>query len=212
MAPSDHLPKKASKRRLQEKTSSRKKAKIQHNADDLPWKTVSRPQEAGLDGDDGILELEEVDGVEVVYEDTEGGRVARFKVPLYKLPPHPTNFDQVSVNEDLDAPMEPLPQNNEGDRSERHESPIVPVEEVVPFDCGCIHYYIRRILMLTRSRRIVACMAQALATSTTLESNSCERVPLSNTHSGRVSAFCTRRKGYSRSCANCPCIYSHHQN
>lgn len=36
--------------------------------------------EAGLGGDDGILELEEVDGVEVVYETTESGRVARFQV------------------------------------------------------------------------------------------------------------------------------------
>lgn len=69
------------KRRLDDKTSSRKKAKFQHpTVDGLPWKAVLRPQEAGLDGDDGILELEEVDGVEVVYEDTEGGRVARFNV------------------------------------------------------------------------------------------------------------------------------------
>ena len=60
---------------------SRKKTKIVHkNPDDLPWKTVKRPVVAGLDGDDGILELEEVEDVEVVYEETEGGRVARFNV------------------------------------------------------------------------------------------------------------------------------------
>jgi ATP-dependent RNA helicase DDX24/MAK5 len=86
MVTSDHFPKKASKRRLQEKGSSRKKAKVRHHtADDLPWKAVTRPQEAGLDGDDGILELEEVDGVEVVYEDTEGGRVARFNVFSFRF-------------------------------------------------------------------------------------------------------------------------------
>lgn len=62
-------------------THSRKKVKIQHRTtSDLPWKTVSRPVEAGLDGDDGILDLEEVEGIEVVYEDIEGGRVARFNV------------------------------------------------------------------------------------------------------------------------------------
>ncbi|KAJ3862205.1 ATP-dependent RNA helicase [Lentinula novae-zelandiae] len=59
--------------------SSRKKIKVEHDgADSLPWTTVSRPVETALDGDDGILELEEVEGVEVTYEETESGRVARF--------------------------------------------------------------------------------------------------------------------------------------
>ncbi|KAK0237853.1 ATP-dependent RNA helicase [Armillaria nabsnona] len=62
-------------------SSSRKKIKIQHNnADDLAWTTVKRPFEAGVGGDDGILELEEVEDVEVIYEETEKGRVARFNV------------------------------------------------------------------------------------------------------------------------------------
>lgn len=47
---------------------------------DLPWKTLSKPSQAGFEGDDGILWLEEVDNVEVVYEETEKGRVAKFKV------------------------------------------------------------------------------------------------------------------------------------
>ena len=74
--------KSAIKRKLSSKlTSSRKKQKIQHrNADDLPWKTVKRLAESGLGGDDGILELEEVEGVEVVYETTDGGRVVKFNV------------------------------------------------------------------------------------------------------------------------------------
>ncbi|KAG6335504.1 hypothetical protein ID866_3576 [Astraeus odoratus] len=57
--------------------SSRKRIKSScSSVDGLPWKTVTGP----LDGDDGILELEEVDDVEVVYEDTEQGRVFKFNV------------------------------------------------------------------------------------------------------------------------------------
>ncbi|KAF5314780.1 hypothetical protein D9611_007158 [Ephemerocybe angulata] len=59
----------------------RKKVKVSSsNLEDLPWKTLSRPMETGLDGDDGILDLEEVEGVEIVYEETENGKVAMFKV------------------------------------------------------------------------------------------------------------------------------------
>jgi ATP-dependent RNA helicase DDX24/MAK5 len=59
-----------------------KRLKIQHrSADDLPWKSVSRPVEAGIGFDDGILDFEEVEGVEVIYEtNTDGGRVVKFNV------------------------------------------------------------------------------------------------------------------------------------
>ncbi|KIJ61810.1 hypothetical protein HYDPIDRAFT_115264 [Hydnomerulius pinastri MD-312] len=58
-----------------------KKVKVQSaSLDGLPWKSVSRPVETGLDGDDGILELEEVDDVEIIYEETDGGRVVKFNV------------------------------------------------------------------------------------------------------------------------------------
>lgn len=62
--------------------STRKRAKSQHlSTNDLPWKTVHRAHEAGLDSElDGIMELEEVEGVEIVYEETETGRVAKFNV------------------------------------------------------------------------------------------------------------------------------------
>ena len=90
--PSLHHPGKALllKRRKQDKIlSPRKKAKTEHlSLHDLPWTTLRRPQVAGLDGDDGILELEEVEGVEVVYEETEGGRVARFIVRIISVYPH----------------------------------------------------------------------------------------------------------------------------
>ncbi|KAJ6487917.1 ATP-dependent RNA helicase [Mycena sanguinolenta] len=70
-----------SKRRRQNDSSARKRTKIRHKtADALPWKVVKRPEETGMGGDDGILELEEVDDVEVVYEVTEAGRVATFNV------------------------------------------------------------------------------------------------------------------------------------
>ncbi|KAJ7439358.1 ATP-dependent RNA helicase [Mycena latifolia] len=70
-----------SKRRIQDNSLARKRAKTRHKtADALPWKAVARPVEAGMGGDDGILELEEVDDVEVVYEDTEAGRVVTFNV------------------------------------------------------------------------------------------------------------------------------------
>ncbi|KAF8438991.1 P-loop containing nucleoside triphosphate hydrolase protein [Boletus edulis BED1] len=58
-----------------------KKIKVQHRSlDKLPWKSVARPVETVLDGDDGILELEEVDNVEVVYEEKDGGKVIKFNV------------------------------------------------------------------------------------------------------------------------------------
>lgn len=72
-----------SKRRLQNGSSARKRSKTGHTtADALPWKVVKRPVETGAGGDDGILELEEVDDVEVVYKDTEAGRVVTFNVSV----------------------------------------------------------------------------------------------------------------------------------
>ena len=70
----------SAKRKLREKSvPSRKKVKTHHTLDGRPWKRVTRPLETGL-GDDWILELEEVENVEVEYEETERGKVARFKV------------------------------------------------------------------------------------------------------------------------------------
>lgn len=77
------MAKAASKRKSETPSQiSRKKAKTTHlAAGELPWKVIATPKEAGLGNDfDGILELEEVDGIEVVYEETVGGKVPRFKV------------------------------------------------------------------------------------------------------------------------------------
>lgn len=73
---------KAHKRKVASKhVGANKKLKTQHNrTDELPWKLVSRPFEAGVGGDDGILEFEEVDNVEVVYEETSGGKLVKFNV------------------------------------------------------------------------------------------------------------------------------------
>ena len=61
-------------------TKARKKAKTDFGSlatiDALPWRTLSH---TGTD-DDGIFELEEVDNVQVVYEETPEGRVATFRV------------------------------------------------------------------------------------------------------------------------------------
>ena len=72
------------KRKVTGRTNgSRKKAKVVHHSiDTLPWKTISRPRETGMAGDDGILELEEIDGVEVIYEEKDHGRIATFKVSV----------------------------------------------------------------------------------------------------------------------------------
>ncbi|KAH9922487.1 P-loop containing nucleoside triphosphate hydrolase protein [Fomitopsis serialis] len=64
------------------KLAARKKAKTAHlSVDELPWKAVARPRETSAAGAfDGMLELEEVSDVEVVYEETEAGKIIKFKV------------------------------------------------------------------------------------------------------------------------------------
>lgn len=63
---------------------ARKKAKTESGSlaviDALPWRTLSHAGVFGNAYDDGILELEEVDNVQVVYDETPGGRLATFKV------------------------------------------------------------------------------------------------------------------------------------
>ncbi|KAJ3559382.1 hypothetical protein NM688_g382 [Phlebia brevispora] len=88
------------------KTSSssaapRKKAKTEHlSVDDLPWKVVSHKQEAGLHTAlEGVMELEEVDGVEVVYEETEAGKVAKFNVCTHFAAAGLANLNSVQVVE-----------------------------------------------------------------------------------------------------------------
>ncbi|KAH7887065.1 ATP-dependent RNA helicase [Phlebopus sp. FC_14] len=81
--------------------SSSKKIKVQYaSLDGLPWKSVSRAIDTGLDGDDGILELEEVDDVEIVYEETSSGRVVKFNV-LDKQDDGKRDGDQTDVDRSL---------------------------------------------------------------------------------------------------------------
>ena len=79
----------SSKRKLNSHLPARKRSKSQHvdnsyshSLENLPWKSVSRPSQTGIamDGDDGILDLEEVDNVEVLFEQTDTGRVVKFNV------------------------------------------------------------------------------------------------------------------------------------
>jgi ATP-dependent RNA helicase DDX24/MAK5 len=50
---------------------------------DLPWRSVKGPRKTDL-GED-MLEVEEVEDVEVIYEETAAGRVAKFRVRLIRL-------------------------------------------------------------------------------------------------------------------------------
>ncbi|KAH9478349.1 ATP-dependent RNA helicase MAK5 [Psilocybe cubensis] len=113
----------ANKRKISNHLSlSRKKAKHQHRtADELPWKTVSRPSKTGLGGDDGILELEEVEGVEVIYENTEGGRVAKFNVV----------GDVASENEE---PNENQQNHYDTPAAVEEEDEPISFEDLPPFD------------------------------------------------------------------------------
>lgn len=70
----------ALKRKKSIGADGRKRPRLERTAEELPWKKSHRPLETGLGGDDGILELEEVAGVEVVYEMTQGGKLAKFCV------------------------------------------------------------------------------------------------------------------------------------
>ena len=66
-------------------SSIAKRVKINHVLrDDLPWKKVLKPCEADLGtGMEGFLELEEVDDVDVVFEEMDTGRAVKFKVCTY---------------------------------------------------------------------------------------------------------------------------------
>jgi ATP-dependent RNA helicase DDX24/MAK5 len=57
----------------------RKTSSMEHKLDDLDWKEVQRPSAAGIDEAGGMLMLEEVDNVEVYYEETPKGKVAKFR-------------------------------------------------------------------------------------------------------------------------------------
>lgn len=60
--------------------SKRQKVAKKHLAlDELAWKVVERPSAAGIDEEGGMLMLEEVDDVEVYYEETENGKIAKFR-------------------------------------------------------------------------------------------------------------------------------------
>jgi hypothetical protein len=83
--PPVHMAAVSDKRRSPSPISSpSKKRKTAHiSLDDLSWKSVVCTRTAGLDFDDGLLDLEEVGGVQVVYEQTANGRVATFLVRVF---------------------------------------------------------------------------------------------------------------------------------
>ena len=95
-------------------SSIAKRVKTKHVlTDDLPWKKVVKPREADLgSGLDGFLALEEEDDVEVVYEDTDAGRVVKFQVHADEGNDGEVSTGQSSVameeKVDVDALPEPV--------------------------------------------------------------------------------------------------------
>ncbi|KAI0676448.1 DEAD-domain-containing protein [Trametes maxima] len=94
-------------------SSIAKRAKTKHvTADDLQWQKTSQPREADLGtGLEGFLDLEEVDDVDVVYEETENGRVVRFEVKNVggKALPHKIGEPSEVLEETLDIDTLPEP-------------------------------------------------------------------------------------------------------
>ena len=91
-----HMSKNQSKGKKPGRTSnsvnpSNKRKRNVESVNELPWKRISSRHFRSEDlGDDaGMLEIDEVSDVEVVYEEEEGGRVAKFRVSAY--------FDLVGV-------------------------------------------------------------------------------------------------------------------
>ena len=134
MGGSDATKKIGLKRKGTAKTSlPRKKAKIQHrSADYLPWKAVSRPFEAGTGFDDGILDFEEVEGVEVVYESTDGGRVVKFNVSFISERLYPINSLVYQVITD-ETEAQSTENHNGVSQQETEQEP--EIEPIVTFDC-----------------------------------------------------------------------------
>ncbi|PVG01923.1 DEAD-domain-containing protein [Serendipita vermifera] len=95
--------------------------------DELDWKVVERPAEAGIDEAGGMLMLEEVEGVDVCYEDTPKGRVARFKQANQKI--------QKSSGTRIQAEIEDVGDVSEsGDQEEETEFDDLQLPEWMPFE------------------------------------------------------------------------------
>ncbi|KZS98247.1 DEAD-domain-containing protein [Sistotremastrum niveocremeum HHB9708] len=95
-------------------------------ADELPWKKVARSSAAGVGENEGMLLLEEIDGVDVVYEGSGEGKVVRFNMTKEPVMAEAgdesgseewNGIDETTLQADpeaLDAPAEshsPLPVN-----------------------------------------------------------------------------------------------------
>ena len=114
----------------------RKKAKFQHrSADDLPWKSVSRPSEAGIGFDDGILDFEEVAGVEVIYETTDGGKFIKFNVSFISVCFYLIHSFIYQVIADEKDEAEDKSMQNEDDISQQETEQELVIEPIMTFDC-----------------------------------------------------------------------------
>lgn len=121
------------KRKLPSTSTSNKKPKTSSlsstlcSANDLPWKTVSRKYAPGVDVEEGFLGLEEVEHVDVIYEegiDGVGGKVVKFKVKGSKEEP----IEVDGVVEDVeDVDIAEMMEEDEG--GEEGEFDLAPDED-----------------------------------------------------------------------------------
>lgn len=186
------------------KLLSRKKQRKEVNSfNDLPWRTVSRPNGTGFEGDDGVLELEEVDGVEVVYEETENGRIAKLKVIAEE-------DDVLSLKEEEEKDDDGSSEADEAEAPATNES-----EEEESKDDGfdgelLMRLYSRSYLVNTQSSYDFATKLVSLPSSSSLALRR-TRSKLHNTYAHPIcsSSACIKRKGRYWRCTNCEpsCTY-----
>ncbi|KZV76542.1 DEAD-domain-containing protein [Peniophora sp. CONT] len=137
MAGSAGKAQRGTKRKSSGQTASRKKVKTSHSSlNDLPWKSVSNIPPAGLDFDENILDLEEVDNVEVVYEETSAGRIVKFNVLEQTRPADaPVEVASGSEGEGEEAEDTEMPSDGGSEDGDDFDLPpdvdLLPDEDVI---------------------------------------------------------------------------------
>ncbi|KAF8592186.1 DEAD-domain-containing protein [Ramaria rubella] len=149
---SSTLSRKKPKRTLQISSSKRQNAakssslSVAANVDELAWKKVRTQGDVGGFGDDagGMLELEEVEGVEVVYGDTEGGKIVGFRVKESTEVVAAKNTEAESVNEDTVSSTGIAMDAFDGSFSTRHDvslatATLLPEWAPYPLHAALLH-------------------------------------------------------------------------
>ena len=122
----------SSKTRKRAKTGSGPLATI----DALPWKTLSHTGGFENNGDDGILELEQVDNVQVVYQETTEGRVATFRVRCSRYGAGAYPHDVQILDVPQMATSSRLPEDDAADAPDISNKSDEDEEEASPQNCS----------------------------------------------------------------------------